>query len=271
MAHKFVVYIDESGDEGFKFDTFPKGSTHWFVLSALIVTQTEDARIRELAADIRQACGFKPKHVLHFADLGHDRRVRAIQKLADAKWLTATSLIVNKRRIESPDIFIEQPFRLYFYATRLLLERVSWFCRDYALANGFDSCAAKVIFEHRRRLSYGSLRDYLTTLRSQAQDDAWMEVLLNDVRIHWGAIEPTNIEAEQKPRYAGLQLADCVASGTRWALERRYDTTEHRFAKTLKPIVYKRNGNYTSYGLKFFPVGIAEDDPCGHWIRKHFI
>lgn len=39
MTATFVVYIDESGDEGFAFD---RGSSAWFVLLAVIVKKTEE-------------------------------------------------------------------------------------------------------------------------------------------------------------------------------------------------------------------------------------
>jgi hypothetical protein len=39
MAASFVAYIDESGDEGFKF---AKGSSEWFVLSAAITRKRFD-------------------------------------------------------------------------------------------------------------------------------------------------------------------------------------------------------------------------------------
>ena len=37
MAASFVGYVDESGDEGFKFTA---GSSAWFVLSAVITRKT---------------------------------------------------------------------------------------------------------------------------------------------------------------------------------------------------------------------------------------
>jgi hypothetical protein len=113
-------------------------------------------------------------------------------------------------------------------------------------------------------------RPKLYVLKEQSQDNEWLQFLLKDIRIHWDSINSENIHPAQKYEYAGLQAADCVASGFRWALEQRYGNTEHRFAKTLKPVVYVRQGNYASYGLKFFPVGLTQDEPSGHWIRKHF-
>jgi hypothetical protein len=47
----FRVYIDESGDEGFKFDQPGKGSSRWFVLSA-VVTREENDRDAAVGATV---------------------------------------------------------------------------------------------------------------------------------------------------------------------------------------------------------------------------
>jgi hypothetical protein len=94
--------------------------------------------------------------------------------------------------------------------------------------------------------------------------DAWYDLLLHGIRMHWPVIANENIEAAQKAQYAGLQLADLIAGGLRTALEDSpYGRTEHRFGKTLQPITYQRGGNYLSYGLKFFPQGMDANDPRG--------
>jgi hypothetical protein len=152
MAHQFNVYIDESGDEGFVFEEFPKGSSKWFVISALIVHKDSDSVLRDTAAEIRRKCGFAPKHVLHFSDLNHERRVYLINRIASLP-VRVASVIVHKEEIEKPETFTEAAFRLYFYATRLLLERVSWFCRDHARQQRLDGCEAHLTFEHRRRMA----------------------------------------------------------------------------------------------------------------------
>jgi hypothetical protein len=268
MSHRFVAYIDESGDEGFVFPEGrpERGSSRWFILSAVITPVERDREIIAFARSIRTQLGMQPKAVIHFSDLAHDKRVYLIDQIAKS-WLTVTSLIIQKEAVQKPTVFQEAPFRLYKYATRLLLERISWFCRDNARQ---DNCECRIIFEHRKALSYDGLKDYLALLKTQSEEDEWLQTLLHDVRIHWPAINPKKVEAAQKPDYAGLQLADCIAGGVRAALEYRHGHTEHRYGKMLKPRVYKHGAKYTSYGLKFFPSGVGTSDPRGHWIRKHF-
>ncbi|MEF2549684.1 DUF3800 domain-containing protein [Aurantimonas sp. E1-2-R+4] len=270
MAHSFTVYIDESGDEGFTFRDYPnKGSTDWFVLSAIITPSYRDHEIRTIAANMRRAIGLPEKGLIHFKDLSHEKRVRAVGDIA-ASHVAITSILVNKREINQPHVFTAQPFRLYFYAARLLIERLSWYCRDYARDNRLENPEARIIFEHRKRLSYDKLRNYLRTLHVANQADEYLQLLTRDVRVHWPAINIGKIEAAQKHDYAGLQIADCVASGLRWALEKnQYGNTEHRFAKMFLHRTY-RHTKYTSYGLKFFPHGPDDAEECSHWIKKHY-
>jgi hypothetical protein len=272
----FTVYIDESGDEGFTFRPHPhKGSSDWFILTAVVTPTSEDKKIRELAAQIRAALALEPKSGLHFSGLDHPKRVRAIQEIAGSH-VRISSVLVNKHAITQPEIFSEAPFRLYFYTARLLLERISWYCRDnsWHLNDGTSASgdiSARIIFEHRKRLSYDELRDYVQTLQQNSQNNVWLRLLQEDVRIDWRVVCPTRIEAAQKNQYAGLQIADMVAGGLRAALEHsRFANTEHRYAKMLAPVTYGRGSNFTSYGLKFFPNAPAPDDPIGHWVRKHY-
>ncbi|MCA0921475.1 DUF3800 domain-containing protein [Pseudooceanicola nanhaiensis] len=274
MDHSFVAYIDESGCTGFKFrdPPEPKGSTDWFVLSAVLVSAGRDLALRSLANSIRRRMGKGEREVLHFSKLRHDQRVFALQSIANLPVRTAT-VVINKRRIDKPEVFEADGNRLYYYAARLLLERISWSSRDTGHAHGLG-CLTRVRFEHKRHASYDDLREYLKLLKGQtaeAADPLWEKTLKRDVRIYWPAIEPTHVSAHQKKDYSGLQLADLVASGIRWGLESdAWGNTEHRYAKILRPTVYDNSGNALSYGMKFFPRGPHQSEPVSHWITKHY-
>src|SRR5437016_4231226 len=49
VTHSFVGYIDEAGDEGFKFD---KGSTEWFVLSCMLISKEQEPSVVKLIEDV---------------------------------------------------------------------------------------------------------------------------------------------------------------------------------------------------------------------------
>ncbi len=72
--------------------------------------------------------------------------------------------------------------------------------------------------------------------------------------IHWPVIDIEGIDAYDHGSRIGLQLADLAVSGITAALEPDfYGNVECRFARSLKPRIYARNGNYMSYGTKMVP------------------
>lgn len=81
-----------------------------------------------------------------------------------------------------------------------------------------------------------------------------------DIRIHWPVIDIPGIEAADHSSRAGLQIADIIATCVTAGLEpTMYGNCELRYAQILKPIIYQRDGNYLSYGMKLVPR--AEDIP----------
>ncbi len=120
MVASFVVYIDESGDEGFQFD---KGSSKWFVLSAAITHKATDLATVKLVDTVRATLGRKDNAPLHFRGLKHEHRLPFLHEIAQAD-LKTVSVFIHKPAIRNVELF-QQRNRLYFYAVRLLLERIS--------------------------------------------------------------------------------------------------------------------------------------------------
>jgi Protein of unknown function (DUF3800) len=117
----YIVYIDESGDDGFAFP----GSSEWFVLSATAIGHEHHKSVlRRLEEDLAKA-GWQAGRSLHFKQLKHGHRVFLATQVA-ALAFTATSVLVHKPSLRGE---FQTSKRLYNYAVRLLLERVSWFCR----------------------------------------------------------------------------------------------------------------------------------------------
>lgn len=69
-----VAYVDESGDEGFKFLPLEQGSSRWFVLSALVTRKENDLQVVQLARQAREILKKEPKKPLHFRHLKHEQR-----------------------------------------------------------------------------------------------------------------------------------------------------------------------------------------------------
>ena len=245
----FKVYIDESGDEGFVFRPDGAGSSRWLVLSAIVIRKERDMALVRLLSDMRQMLGKPPKQQLHFSDLRHEQRVPYIRKLSVVP-LRTVSVIIHKPSIRDPEKFQAEKFLLYRYATRLLLERVSWLCRDHAdPAKG--GASAEVIFSNRSIMSYEDLRDYLLLLKDQSDP--------MDVRIDWNAIDPQRVLAVNHDKLAGLQAADAVASSLFYAVQpNRFGEAEDKYASLLRPTYYRHKQTTIGYGLKFWPEDLQK-------------
>jgi len=251
MNATFTVYIDESGDEGFSFGKFGEASSDWFVISAVIARVEQDLEIVKLVNRVRVQLGKPSNKLLHFRDLKHEQRIFYVSEIAKAE-LRTVSILLHKPSLKEPEKFQER-YHLYFYATRYLLERVSWYCRDHHNARDSGDGSADIMFSNRSGMSYEDLREYLNILKEDTG--------LFDVRIDWSIIKPhpDHIKACNPGKQRGLLIPDAVAGSFFYAVQKtQYGFTEDRYAKILKPVVYHRQGRYFGYGLKLWPRDIDE-------------
>ncbi len=243
MAHSFIAYIDESGDDGlnnFRQPGAHGGQSSWLIISAAVFRFTFDLQAVAWRNEILAKMPEKKVKTLHFSQLNHSQKIVTTQCLAQ-KPLRSISVLSNKRTIGEG--VYENRNQLYFYLTRYLIERISWLCRDYRGLVKEGDGRVKIIFSRRGSMSYEDFRAYLIRLR-----------LDESVRIHWPVIDIDGIEAEDHSRRAGLQLADAFASAFACGVEHnRHGNCECRYAEILKPTVYCRGPNYLSYGVKIVP------------------
>jgi hypothetical protein len=258
MASGFRVYIDESGDEGFKFDQPGKGSSRWFVLAAAVTRAASDLETVKLIDRVRAALGKPPREPLHFRKLKHEHRLPYVAEIAKAK-VRLVSLMIHKPSIREPEKFTSEAHLLYRYATRYLLERVSWLCRD---RRHDPTDTAEVIFSNRSCMSYDTLRNYLKSLKERSHEFG--------VRIDWSVLAPDRITARTHDSLMGLQIADAAASSFYMACELSpQGFNEPRYAQMLKPVLYHHEKKCVGYGLKFWPrdASACTEDHFA-WLRE---
>lgn len=250
MKPSFIVYIDESGDEGFVFHPDGSGSSRWFVLSAAVVRQANDLKMVSCLREARDVLGKAPKTPLHFVDLKHDQRVPYARRVGQVPMRTV-SVLVYKPLIREPEKFQNTKYLLYRYATRMLLERVSWLCRDHRREGEGDGFA-EVIFSNRSNMSYEEIREYLRLLLKQAAENP------EKIQIDATVIDPERIRSVDHAKLAGLQVADAVASGLHFALKvNRYGETESGYLAHLKKTIFRHRDVAMGYGLKVWPEDFA--------------
>jgi hypothetical protein len=247
MAHSFIAYVDESGDDGlpgtYRTTGHQGGSSNWFTISASLWRYSRDLECVQWRNEIRnQLPGQASKKTLHCNDLTHQQRVMACQVLA-TKAIRSICVMANKPVIP-PDVYTQKN-QLYFYMSRYLIERISWFCRDMRPEVAEGDGRVKIIFSRRGGLSYAGFRGYLTRLRSGDQEG---------IQIQWNVIDVESIESKDHSTRAGLQIADLIAYCMTAGLEPdAYGNCELRYARVLRPLIYHRRGNYLSYGVKLVP------------------
>jgi len=246
MTSSFVVYIDESGDEGFKFEVAGggKGSSEWFVLSGVVIEKQHDIETTKLISRIKAVLGRNDdeQDTLHFRKLQHNHRLPLIAEIAKAPLKTLT-VMIHKPSLVNVELF-QTRNALYFYASCLLLERVSWYCRDHKTSHTPGDGSASIMFSNRAGMSYEEFKEYLNRLREQS----------DGVRIDWDIIRADQIKS-YSAKLRGMQIADAVASSFYYGLELdQYGFCEPRYASMLQPTVYHHKGRYAGYGFKFFPV-----------------
>lgn len=239
----FVAYIDESGDEGFQFLAGEKGSSRWLILSAVVFRKEHDLSAVELLKQVRSAIGKPPKKALHFRDLKHEHRVPYARAVGQAR-AKIVSVAIYKPELKSREHYQRQPHKLYRYACRLLLERVSWLCVDHKKNDDPDG-KVELVFSNRSAMSYEELRDYLTYLRDGPH--------AAKCSIRWEVIDPASVRAVNHDQLAGLQIADAVASGLFMALNKNlYGECEPRYLELFHSRIY-RYRTTLGYGMKFWP------------------
>ena len=202
MAHSFVAYIDEAGDQGFKFNDDPgkPGSKRWFVLTAVIVSVANDPKLIRCVADLRVKLRLQERQPIHFSQLTHAQKVLAVHEIAEMP-VRIINVMVEKERLSSPEVFSGAGFRLYFYTMRLLLERISWLCRDAK-----EPGACRLVFERCKGLNYDALGEYIDTLRTKGSDPFFEE----PINIAWEFLDLPKLKIEDKNLIGALQIADSV-------------------------------------------------------------
>lgn len=240
----YNCYIDESGDEG-----FAQGATDWFVLAGVIVDKNQDLEASHAIDEIRKVLNKPPDRPLHWKEIRRHEQRKFITQVIGGKELTIVAVGVNKRELTDTEKLKQSP-ALYLYASRFLLERVSWFVS----ANGGR---VDVTFEHRGNLSYEELEAYIDSLMWDPR---------NQIRPVIDGISP-----KPKLQVKMLQVADVVAGAVYSAFQRdRFGNVEPSYIFNLKHRFYRRGRNLFSYGLKLFPHdgNRLSQDPLFSWLNS---
>jgi hypothetical protein len=158
----------------------------------------------------------------------------------------------NMKGYKNPRCADEKNY-LYWWLTRLLLERVTKFCAQWSKTIYGEPRPIKLIFSQRGGMSYDRLVSYLGLLRFQSEIG---HLYLSDGDLAWQVIDLALIRAIAHKNEAGLQLADVVAGAFYEAVcVDGQRVCEPSRAELLFPRLYRgARGQILGYGVKPMPM-----------------
>jgi len=255
MDYGFVAYIDESGDDGLSkvHPIDPSGSSEWFVLSAVVVQASNENAVGRLQRDILDKFRHSQRRDIHYRDLISAKKTIACQEIGAAKLrcFVAMSNKKNMRGYSNPRCAQEKNY-MYWWMTRLLMEKVTEFCARKSIQIYGEMRPVKMMFSLRGGMSYSRLIDYFRLLHMQT---GTAMLYLTAGILRWEVVDLKQIYAIAHKNEAGLQLADVVAGAFFEAVSMEGSKLPCAdYAELLLPRIYRGpGGQYIGYGIKPMP------------------
>lgn len=255
MDYGFVSYFDESGDDGLTRvqPMHPNGSSEWFVLAAVVVRASNENAVGRWQRGILDKFNRVQRKDIHYRELSETKKLIACHEIASAN-LRCFVVMSNKKNIQgftNPRCYPEKNF-LYWWMTRLLLERVTAFCAKWSKTIYGHPRPVKMVFSQRGGMSYDRLIAYLDLIRFQTEAG---NLYLTAGTPAWETIDLDQIYVAAHKNEAGVQLADVVAGAFYQAVSLDGKAPcRNEFAKILVPRLYRgRRGLILGNGVKPMP------------------
>jgi len=243
----YIAFIDESGCDG---DKFGKGSSEFLILSAVVGIGVMEPDIHMRCDTLRHMAGKSDDwQIPKFEKANGSIRWAACKLFADLNFY-ASHVIIHKPSIQDANLRTDRN-RLYRYASKFLVERISWIC-DAMHTPGAPGTLCEIVFSQDLSRCYQSFKDYISLLSRNRERVK--------TSINWQHIDPALIRDAPFRHEIGLLLADYHASALGLAVERKkFGQYDERYAKVLgEPILKSRRRGVFGFGYKFWP-GEAEE------------
>jgi hypothetical protein len=256
---KFVAYIDESGDTGLenvKPTNTTTGATEWLVLSCFLVREEDDHKCLGWVREIKSKFRNVNSEFLHYKELIPAKRMIACE-IINTKSCRFFVVVSNKKNIEDHEneraalvSGDEGTSWLYWWLSRLLIERVTSFCEDRVPPEQRGKSKIQFVFSRRGGLRYVDFRDYLRRLHKQSRLG---KLHLDKGDLCWSVVDEEELLVLDSNQRAGLQLSDLCAGAFFQALETKKNFSTE-YAKVFKPrMAADKKGRVLGFGLKTMP------------------
>lgn len=246
----FVLYIDESGDPGLKH--IATGGSQWFVLSGLLVRSTHVPTLGNTHEAILSQFKNRQTEYLHFKDLIPIKKLIACEELSRTP-CRGFCVISDKRNIlnyRNPHMGPNKDW-LYWWMTRLLLERVTDYCFRQAENNKIYDPKIRIVFSRRGGNNYDEFKRYLAWLYAQSTAGG---LYIDTGDLKWNLYDPAEIHIVDSKNLVGLQLADIIAGAVYNGLETGTKQHNLKYISALLPIMAKdKRPRLFGYGVKVMP------------------
>lgn len=159
IEEDIFAYIDESGDDGFKFDS---GCSNWFVVGGCVATANEmNLMIDDVKEFSNTYAAGKPITRCSFKKLSHTQRRNVLGSLKSRDYQAVCSTFY-KKHIDPTDAMCTYP-SMYFVGIKNVVERLSW------LAQQQGKRYVHILISNRSSINSDELKEYLFTNSRRAQ------------------------------------------------------------------------------------------------------
>lgn len=260
--HSFIAYIDESGSEG---GVGKVGASEFLIISAVIVRTMSAQSVTDVWDLARRHAKKSPTwDWKSFKDISSPHYKFLIARLIADLPIRIVAVFAHKPSLEA--IGSHNKYGdLYFFMSHLLLERISWVCRDSFEFHPYGDGTSKIIFSERANLKMDTFADYVKKIK------------LGETRYTsnaaWDFVDLNNIHTSVHKSCDGLRIADFVASSFGSAVEyKMHDLTDDRFIMAMRHKIFSSNRRMYRNGIKFFPPECEGDLPKEarmRWLGLH--
>ncbi len=254
---KYTLYVDETGDTGIdkvREGALDKGASPFLVLGGCLVPDSREEKVKGFLASVKHAIG---KENLHCKDLTHFQTAKFARMLAEHQGVLLFAFISKKETLGNYKAVISgegQDQKYYNKCVSYFLERIGHFM----LENEVDPKDLTIALERRERHDYSKLRNYISIIKSNPQDER--------LGYYLSSILPKSISDIAKSECNLLCLADLVAFSVSAAVnasKSNFEVPEQRYLRELKPLFFRDKDTDTvgEFGLKLYKRFSMSFDP----------
>lgn len=260
----YTAFIDEAGSEG---DPDLKGGFEFIILSAAVFRNTNYQFATEIWLEAASRLKKKPNHFdRDFKRIKSDREKYLITAMLARIPMRFATVIVHKPSLTQLGAKYGD---IYHYASQLILERISWICRDADKIDAEPDPRCRILFSERQTLRADRFIEYSERILANKGK--------RQSRVEARHIDLALVSDRPHKDCPSLRVADFIAASFGAALEtnRSLGITDDRFIVNLMPAAYRpKVKKVWSNGVKLFPPEAETettllDEDRFRWAKTH--